>query len=150
VICLRPANAYGVGQYPFSGQGFVSTAMASVMRGLTIQVFGRGGTIRDYIYVSDLAAGIVKAMEHGQIGETYNVGSGLGVSNLDMVTMISPLLQELGYESRIEYLSERIFDVQANVLDSSKLRRITDWAPEVTLNEGLMRTREWLRSKSYG
>src|SRR6185369_16440138 len=58
-VCVRPANAYGVGERPFVGQGFISTAMASAMGGQPIKIFGQSGTIRDYIYVSDLAAGIV-------------------------------------------------------------------------------------------
>ena len=48
-VCVRPANAYGIGQRPFVGQGFISTAMASVMRGQPIKIFGQNGSVRDYI-----------------------------------------------------------------------------------------------------
>ena len=76
VICLRPGNAFGVGQRPNKGQGFISTAMASLMNKGVIKIFGQRGAVRDYLYVSDLAAGIVKALEFGQLSETYNIGSG--------------------------------------------------------------------------
>ena len=69
-ICLRPANAYGVGQRPYVGQGFISTAMASAMRGNPIKIFGPIGTVRDYVYVTDLADGIVRALEKGRRLET--------------------------------------------------------------------------------
>jgi UDP-glucose 4-epimerase len=144
VTCVRPANAYGVGQRPFSGQGFVATAMASAMLGQTIKVFGSGEIIRDYIYVSDIAAGIFSALEHGQIGATYNVGSGIGVSNGEMVKLIGPLLQEVGFACHVEYMPERAFDVSRNVLDSSRLTASTGWVPKVQLPEGLICTREWL------
>lgn len=144
-VCVRPANAYGVGQRPFVGQGFISTAMASAMRGQPIKIFGQNGTIRDYIYVSDLASGIVSALECGHLSETYNIGSSIGLSNRDVIQTISPLMKQLGFDVRVEHLPERAFDVKANVLDSTKLRSHTEWKAQVDLNDGLRLTSEWLR-----
>ena len=92
-ICIRPANAFGAGQRPFAGQGFISTAMASAMRGQTIKIFGQTGTVRDYIYGSDLAAGIISALEKGHLSETYNLGTGVGLSNMDVIAAMSPLMR---------------------------------------------------------
>jgi UDP-glucose 4-epimerase len=143
-VCLRPANAYGVGQRPFIGQGFVATAMASAMRGIPIKVFGPRGTIRDYLYVSDLASGIVSALEHGHLSETYNLGSGIGLSNADVIDAFRPLMRELGCQVRVEHLPARAFDVKANVLDSTKLQTDTGWRPLIGLKEGMIITRDWL------
>ena len=145
-VCVRPANAYGVGQHPFIGQGFISTAMASVMRGKPIKIFGQNGTIRDYLYASDLAAGIVSALFHGKLSETYNIGSGIGLSNRDVINTMTPLLREMGCSVSVEYLPERAFDVKANVLDSTKLQLHTGWKPLIGFDEGLRLTREWLRN----
>ena len=145
VVCVRPANAYGPGQRPFSGQGFVATAIASVLRGESVKIFGREGTVRDYIYVADLAAGIVDVLEKGRVGEAYNLGTGIGLSNMDIMRVVAPILEEAGFESRVEHLPERIFDVRANVLDASKLTRETGWVPEMTLKDGLRKTFEWVR-----
>lgn len=146
-VCVRPANAYGVGQRPFVGQGFIATAMASAMSGVPIKIFGQRGTIRDYLYVSDLAAGIVSALEKGCLSETYNLGSGMGLSNMDLISAITPLMEELGHVVKVEHLPERTFDVKANVLDSSKLASLSGWLPKVSLNDGLALTRDWLRGK---
>lgn len=145
-VCLRPANAYGVGQRPFVGQGFISTAIASIIRQQPIKIFGRNGTIRDYIYVSDLAAGIVSTLERGLLSETYNLGSGIGLSNMDVTNAIISLMNDIDFEVCIEHLSERTFDVKANVLDSTKLQEHTGWKPQVCFSDGLLRTREWLRN----
>ncbi len=144
-VCVRPANAYGVGQRPFAGQGFIATAMASAMKGMPIKIFGQRGTIRDYLYVSDLASGIVSALEHGKLSETYNLGSGVGLSNLEVIEIFKPLMREIGCEVRVENLPERAFDVKANVLDSTKLQAHTGWQAKVGFDDGLRRTREWLR-----
>lgn len=144
-VCIRPANAYGVGQRPFVGQGFIATALASAMRGQPIRIFGQSGTVRDYLYVSDLAAGIVSALKKGQLSETYNLGSGVGLSNMDVIKAMAPLLEKFGGETRVEHLPERAFDVKANVLDSTKLQAHTGWKPKIAFDDGLRRTCEWLR-----
>lgn len=147
-VCVRPANAYGVGQRPFVGQGFISTAIASAMRGQPIKIFGQDGTVRDYIYVSDLASGIMGALEYGHMSETYNLGSGVGYSNKEVIQALSPQMKQLGFEVLVEHLPERPFDVKANVLDSTKLQTHTEWKPKIDLEEGLRLTSEWLRSGS--
>ena len=146
-VCLRPANAYGVGQRPYVGQGFISTAMASAMRGEPIKIFGTVGTVRDYLYVSDLAEGIVRALEKGRQWETYNLGSGVGRSNLDVVQAMAPVLKTFGCAVQVEHLPERAFDVKANVLDSTKLFSDTGWKPEVAFDQGLRLTCEWLNDQ---
>lgn len=148
-VCVRPANAYGVGQKPFVGQGFIATAMASTMKSMPIKIFGEHGTIRDYIYVSDLASGIVSALEKGHLSETYNLGSGVGLSNCEVIELFKPLMQEISSEVKVDNLPERAFDVKANVLDSTKLQEHTDWKPIVDISEGLSRTRDWLMN-NYG
>lgn len=147
VVCVRPANAYGVGQRAFTGQGFVSTAIASAMRGSSIRIYGKVGAVRDYIYVSDLVSGIAAALEHWQPGETYNIGSGVGLSNHDVTEMMVPLMRELDVELTIEYLPARAFDVKSNVLDSSKLHSTTGWKPAIEFAEGLRRTVNWWKNQ---
>jgi len=143
-VCVRPSNAYGVGQRPFVGQGFISTAMASAMRGQPIRIFGPSGTIRDYLYVSDLADGICRALEQGHPSEVYNLASGSGHSNLDVVRAITPLLREKGFAVEVEHLPERAFDVRVNVLDPGKLQRHTDWTAATDFEQGLRHTLDWL------
>lgn len=147
-VCIRPANAYGIGQRPFVGQGFIATAMASAMQGIPIKIFGKHGTVRDYLYVSDLATGILFALIHGHQSETYNLGSGFGLSNLDVIELLKPMMREIGCEVLVEKLPERAFDVKANVLDSTKLQMDTGWKPLVGLNDGLGITRDWLARQS--
>jgi UDP-glucose 4-epimerase len=145
-VCVRPANAFGVGQMPFSGQGFISTAMASVIKGLPIKIFGESGAVRDYVYITDIASGIVRVLQHGRLTETYNLGSGIGISNISVVERFAPLMRSSGYTVSVENLPERAFDVKINVLDSSKVKEHTGWLPEVNFDEGLRYTFEWLKT----
>jgi UDP-glucose 4-epimerase len=144
-IVVRPANAYGVGQLPYRGQGFISNAIASIMDNKSVVVFGEKGTVRDYIYVSDIARGIFAALAKGHSGETYNIGSGIGMTNLNLLLRVKPILEEDGYEVMIQHLPERVFDVRKNILDSSKLTAHTGWKPATSLDDGLLETYKWLK-----
>jgi UDP-glucose 4-epimerase len=147
VVIVRPANAYGPGQKPFSGQGFIASAIGSVLKGDPIKIFGAEGTLRDYVHVQDLADGITAALVHGMAGEVYNIGTGQGISNLEMVKILTPIMQEISYKPEVLHLPDRVFDVKANVLDSTKIKIETGWQPKVPLVEGLRLTRDWLRGQ---
>lgn len=139
VIVVRPANAYGEDQRTGTGQGFIAAAVTAVHSGREIEVYGREGTIRDYIHVSDVAAGIVAALDHGDDGEIYNIGTGVGTSNAGIVRTLEGFARDQNIVVKTKILPARHFDVEANVLDSSKLRAKSGWMPAIGLEEGLAR-----------
>jgi len=137
VVVVRPANAYAEDQRAGTGQGFIATAVAAILAGREIEIYGPEGTIRDYIHVSDVAAGIVAALDHGDDGEIYNIGTGVGTSNAGIVKILGELAKERGISLQCKTLPPRRFDVEANVLDTRKLRDKSGWLPAVSLAEGL-------------
>ena len=143
-ICLRPANPYGVGQKPFIGQGFISTAIARALQNQSIDVYGPQGTVRDYLYITDLARAIMLAMDFGETSQTYNIGSGIGLSNFDVLESIRPILNCHGYKIKVNYLPSRPFDVPTNILDSTKLRLVSSWTPQIKFTTGVEKTLQWL------
>ena len=140
VVCVRPGNAYGEGQKPFTGQGFIATAIASILKGKEIVLYGETGTIRDYIYVTDLANGIIAAMNYCIPGSCYNIGSGVGRSNKDILDIIYPFAESAGLEPRVKILPLRQFDVPVNVLDSTKIIKETGWEKIISLKDGIEKT----------
>ena len=144
-ISVRPANAYGEGQLPNKGQGFISNALTSVLNSKPIDIYGERGTMRDYIYVKDIATAISALLDSGHLYETYNVGSGIGKTNADIVDLIKKMVDSLGYNVQVRNLPERLFDVKANVLNSEKLTKHTGWQPKISLEDGLERTLNWLK-----
>ena len=83
-------------------------------------------------------------LEHGRLGETYNIGTGICLSNLDIVRQFEPVLNKQGYISRINHLPARRFDVKFNSLDCEKVKTETGWKPRVSFNDGLLMTINWL------
>ncbi|HUJ79568.1 MAG TPA: NAD-dependent epimerase/dehydratase family protein [Nitrospiria bacterium] len=142
-VIVRPGNAYGEGQRPFAEQGFIATAMAAILSGRAVTVFGETGTVRDYVHVEDVARGILAALDAGLAGECYNIGTGVGMSNRDLLDVIMPLARASGFEPMIVTRPARPFDVPASVLDAGKLRERTGWAPSIPIRDGLERTWRW-------
>lgn len=142
-IIVRPANAYGPGHRPGSGQGLVTAAFASVLSGASLTIFGDGSQVRDYIHVVDLAAAIVASIDRGIDGATYNIGTGVGTT----VTQLLDRVQALAGPIDVDWHPCRGTDVFANVLDSRRLEADTDWSPTVTLTDGLSRTWSILRGE---
>jgi UDP-glucose 4-epimerase len=137
VLVARPANAYGEDQRTGTGQGFIAAAIQAILSGREIEIYGVGGTIRDYLHVRDVAAGIVSILENGTDGEIYNLGTGVGTSNAEIVTLLEKLAARDGLTVRTKVLPSRSFDVEANVLDSSKLRNLCQWTHTVDVEEGV-------------
>jgi UDP-glucose 4-epimerase len=143
VVCIRPSNPYGEGQRPFVGQGFIATAIASVLLGNELTIFGEKGSIRDYIHVEDLAKAIVATLEFGVPGECYNAGSTVGRSNLEVIEQISICASKYGLKPLIRHIAPRAFDVSANILDNSKLLAVSAWQPHLEFSAGVERTWNW-------
>ena len=137
VLVVRPANAYGEEQRTGVGQGFIAAAIAAIQKCQAVEIYGAEGTIRDYIHVSDVASGIIAALQRGAIGEIYNLGTGVGSSNRDILEHLKGPATRDGLDVHVKHLPERRFDVSANVLDASKLREHTGWRAEMDLETGL-------------
>jgi len=143
---VRPANAYGAGQLPFRGQGLIPTAFASAQHRKKVSIFGDGGAVRDYVHVTDIARGIVAAIQAGHLGNAYNIGSASGVSTRRILTdYVIPLVENDQLSLDVAYLEERKADVQYNVLDYSKLHDHTGFAPTVSLDQGMRDVWAWLK-----
>lgn len=147
-IVARPGNAYGEGQYPFRGQGFVPTALASSLLGKPLDVFGDGTVVRDYVHVQDIVDGLIAILLKGSIGEAYNIGTSVGVSLAELLNdFIFPIVERNDYSLQINYMAKRKVDVQYNVLSNEKLLKDTGFCPSVDLLTGLSNTWEWLQAQ---
>jgi UDP-glucose 4-epimerase len=137
---LRCSTVYGEGQLPDRGQGVIATFISHIEDGAPIELFGDGTTIRDYLYVGDLARIIVALLrvEHGPT--TLNVGSGEGTSLMEVLRLVEA---EVGRSATVIRHKERGFDVHRIVLDISRLQALMN-VEHTPLIEGVHRTHVWL------
>lgn len=143
-VVLRIANPYGEGQQPDAIQGAVAVFMGRVLRGHTIDIWGDGSVVRDYIYVQDVVQAMIAASEYGGRLNVFNVGSGVGVSLLELLGMIE---QVTAKKADIIFHPSRSFDVPRNVLNITAAQKELEWTPQIPMIDGLKKTALWMRKK---
>ena len=142
VATIRPFNTYGPRQ---SARAIIPTIITQAIQQETIKL-GSLFPTRDYTYVKDTVNGFIKVAESDRsIGEVINIGSNFEVSMGDLAGKISSLL-----DKKIDIIqdSSRVrpekSEVQRLWCDNAKARRLLDWEPQVSLDEGLQETIEWI------
>lgn len=140
VRILRCASVYGPYQEPGRGQGAATTFLHRIEVGLPIDLYGDGGSERDYVYAGDVAAVVAELAGREDGPAVLNVGSGEGTSLLDLLRAAE---HQVGRAAEVVHHPARSFEVRRVVLDIARLRTLTGFAP-TPLAEGIARTHEWL------
>lgn len=122
-LIIRPSNPYGHGQNLYGKQGLVAVAIGHLLENKPIEVWGDGSSIRDYIYIDDLAKVFYGLIQKDVYNETINIGSGRGYSVNDVLAFLKIISKK---DFKIEYKNARPMDVSNLVLDITKMRKYSD------------------------
>jgi dTDP-glucose 4,6-dehydratase len=137
VTISRGANNIGPFQYP---EKVVPLFVTNALAGQKLPVYGDGQQMRDYQYVMDHCSGIAAVLQHGAIGEVYNIGTGKEMTNLQMVEI---LLDELKLpQSLIQHVEDRQGHDRRYCMNVDKLMAL-GWEPEYTHEEAIRKTVRW-------
>jgi len=140
-ITLRVANPYGERQRIETAQGAVGVFLHHALKGIPIEIWGDGSVTRDYIHMSDVAEAFVRALEYAGSQNVFNISSGHGTSLNELMGMIETTI---GKPIQRRYLPGRPFDVPVSVLSNDLAREALQWAPLITMHEGIARTAQWM------
>jgi UDP-glucose 4-epimerase len=140
-VILRPSNPFGIRQSPTGVQGAIPIFAWRILHQEPITIWGDGSALRDYIDVRDVAKFCSMAATRECSG-IFNLGSGVGVSTLELVDHLAETLQ---IAPIIQQEPARKFDVPAIILDSTRAKQQFNWNPEVNLSTGLIEVTAWLR-----
>ncbi len=106
----------------------------------TIQMFGDGSQLRDFTYVDDITLGTIAAIK--DVGyEIINLGGGRNPVSLN--NLISRLEELIGKKAKIDYKPFQVADLMETQADISKAKRLLDWEPQVSIEEGLKKSVNW-------
>jgi UDP-glucose 4-epimerase len=150
VASVRYSNVYGPSQRPENPYcGVVAKFFSTVMAGEQPVIHGDGEQTRDYTYVSDaVEATLLAAVSPRAEGQVYNVGTGRETSVNQLAEMI---IRISGQNVRPSHVDRRDIDnIRRRVLNVEKARGELRWTPEMTLENGLRATYDWiLRSRGW-
>jgi UDP-glucose 4-epimerase len=141
-VNLRVANPFGERQNPGTGQGAITTFLWKCLQGEPITIWGDGTVARDYFYISDLVSAILAAIERETPSKIYNIGGGVPRSLNELLSIMQTVT---GRTPIIQYLPSRKLDVPVNFLNISRAQKELHWNPQVSLEEGMIRTWRWLQ-----
>ena len=139
------SNNYGPFQFP---EKLIPLILTFALAGKPLPVYGDGLQVRDWLFVGDHASALRTVLAHGIPGETYNIGGDNQRSNLEVVTTLCALLDELApaprpYNTLITHVQDRPGHDRRYAIDAAKIERDLGWHPAETFETGLRRTVRW-------
>jgi dTDP-glucose 4,6-dehydratase len=139
------SNNYGPYHFP---DKLVPVVILNALADRPIPVYGAGENVRDWLYVEDHAEALLRVLEAGRVGRSYNIGGDSEARNIDLVRMICGILDRLRPENAphdrlVTFVADRPGHDARYAIDATRIRDELGWRPKVTLAEGLERTVQW-------
>ena len=157
-IITNCSNNYGPYQFP---EKMIPLMILNALSGKPLPVYGDGSNVRDWIYVEDHCKAVKLAFENGKPGEVYAVGASNEQKNINLVTQICSILDDIAppievpqlrdrglksYAELINFVQDRLGHDHRYAIDASKIQSELGWKPEVGFETGLRKTIEWYLS----
>ena len=147
VLTTNCSNNYGPFQFP---EKLIPLVILNALEGKPLPVYGDGQNVRDWLFVEDHCAAIRAVLERGRPGETYNIGGNSERKNLDVVTAICDLVDELRpnpsigpRRKLITFVKDRPGHDRRYAINANKIASELDWRPAQPFESGLRKTVAW-------
>ena len=145
VVLTNCSNNYGPYHFP---EKLVPVVILNALAGKPLPIYGKGDNVRDWLYVEDHADALLKVLAEGVVGRSYNIGGENERTNLELVTTLCTILDDLRpaaapYADLITYVTDRPGHDARYAIDPARIRTELGWRPSVTVEEGLRQTVQW-------
>ncbi|MDD2741869.1 MAG: dTDP-glucose 4,6-dehydratase [Rhodocyclaceae bacterium] len=147
VLTTNCSNNYGPYHFP---EKLIPLCIHNALADKALPIYGDGQQIRDWLYVKDHCSAIRRVLEAGRLGETYNIGGWSEKPNLEVVTTLCTILDELipradgkNYAEQITYVTDRPGHDRRYAIDASKVELELGWKPAETFETGIRKTVQW-------
>lgn len=142
-VAIRPFNIYGPRQV---GEGAVHHFILRALKGETLTIHNDGAQIRSWCYIDDIVEGILLALTKDEaIGHSFNIGNAR--STVTIYNLAREVVRLSSSGSRIEFVKWNHPDVEIRVPSIESAKALLGYAPQVDLEEGLLRTIHWYRQQ---
>ena len=149
-IITNCSNNYGPKQHP---EKLIPKIIFNITKNRKLPLYGNGKNSREWIYVKDHCAALIKVFKKGKIGEFYNIGSNKNLTNIKIIKSLLKIAKTkiiIGKNVRIKYVQDRPGHDFRYALNSNKIKKNLKWKPDVNIDKGLKKTFYWyLDNLSY-
>ena len=144
-------NNYGPYQFP---EKLIPKMIVNIFNNKALPVYAKGKNSREWIHVEDHCEALFKLYLKGKNGESYNVGSGFDLQNIDLVKRIlnncKKMKIKIGNKTKIKFVKDRPGHDFRYALDSRKIFKQIKWKPKIKFDIGLKNTIAWyLNNKKF-
>ena len=146
-VLTNCSNNYGPYQFP---EKLIPLMIVRGLAGEPLPVYGRGENIRDWLFVEDHARALLAVLQHGRVGEVYNIGGNAERRNIDVVTAICKVMDQIlpasphrPHRDLISFVQDRPGHDLRYAINCGKLKNELGWAPQENFESGLRKTVEW-------
>lgn len=143
-VIVRPANIYGVRDYFDDRAHVIPALIKKILHDDVIRVHGTGQEVREFLYSSDAARGMLIALEHGQTGEVYNIGTD-GANSCTIAELTYTLREILEVDKSVEFTGSNSGDSR-RIVNGDKLVRL-GWRADMPLPRGLELLCDWYKAQ---
>ena len=137
-------NNYGPYQFP---EKLIPKMLFNIFNNRVLPVYAKGKNSREWIHVNDHCEALLMLYLKGKSGESYNVGSGVNLRNIDLVKKLLRLskLQNImiGKKTKIKFVKDRPGHDFRYALNSGKIKKKLKWKAKININNGLRETIKW-------
>ena len=143
ILISNCSNNYGPFQH---NEKLIPNIINSLLKGRKIPIYGDGKNIRDWLFVDDHCDAIELIFTKGKNGETYNVGGGYEISNIDLAQLIIKIFDKIKLKpsglskNLIEFVNDRPGHDFRYSIDFSKIKNSLGWKPKTNFEEGILKT----------
>ena len=149
-IVTNCSNNYGPKQHP---EKLIPKLIYNILNNKSLPIYGDGKNSREWIFVKDHCAALLKVFQKGKIGEFYNIGSNKNLNNLEITKALIKIAQNnisVGLNVKIKFVKDRPGHDVRYALDSKKILKKLKWKTAVNFKKGLEQTFLWyLNNEKY-
>lgn len=140
-VTVRPFNVYGPGQ---TGEGAIQIFIKRALANQDIQIHGDGNQIRAWCFVDDFVECLSLCIESEKaLGESFNIGNARAV--ITILGLAETVCRVLGSKSKIDFVPALSADIALRIPSVDKAEDILGFKAKVHLEEGILRTAEWMQ-----
>ena len=158
IITTHCSNNYGPFQFP---EKLIPLVIVNAINGNLLPIYGDGNNIRDWLFVNDHCEAISTVLQHGFVGQTYNIGGNSEKTNLEVVYTICSLMDKLlplkkrtivhpttqikleAYCELIAFVPDRLGHDKRYAINANKITQELGWCPKESFETGIIKTVEW-------
>ena len=137
-------NNYGPGQFP---EKLIPTLIFNIINNKPLPIYGKGINSREWIFVKDHCEGLISILNKGKNGESYNIGTGRNINNLNLTKLLLNIVKnkkiKIGNKVKVKFVKDRPGHDLRYALNSNKIRKHLKWKPLKNFNDGMNETFDW-------